>query len=123
MKLENEDIRFIDRYLIKEGVVYADIRYEMVDHIAFAVEEKMEAQQASFYYAFKAYMAANKKAIMKNNNGRSFLSFAEVKRFGGFLLKPKMLLVLLAFLGVNYFLKDLKIIEENLKYFRIGFFL
>lgn len=122
MRLEQEDILFIDRYLEKEGVAYADIRYEMVDHIASAIEEKMEVQQASFHYAFKAYMAANKKAIMKNNNGRSFLSFTEVKRFVGFLLKPQMLLVLVIFLGVNYFLKDLSIVEENQKYFKISIF-
>ncbi|ESU29979.1 hypothetical protein FLJC2902T_04640 [Flavobacterium limnosediminis JC2902] len=77
MKLEKEDISFIDNYLKKEGITYSDIRYEMVDHIASAVEEKMEVQQASFYYAFKAYMAANKSEIIKNN--RKYILLAGYK--------------------------------------------
>jgi len=79
MKLEKEDIQFIDSYLKKEGVTFVDIRYEMVDHIASAVEEKMEVQKASFDYAFKTYMAANKKEIMKSN--KKYLQLAGNKAF------------------------------------------
>jgi len=42
MKLTQEEIQFIDDYLLKNKVKYWDIRLELVDHIANAVEDKME---------------------------------------------------------------------------------
>ena len=45
MKLSKESIQSIDSYLKHEGFVYVDIRMEMVDHVANAVEEKMEVEK------------------------------------------------------------------------------
>ena len=72
MKLSKENIQSIDNYLKHEGFIYVDIRMEMVDHIANAVEGKMEVESLNFYDAFKSYMISNKKEIMKQNKEHGF---------------------------------------------------
>ena len=66
MKLTKEYIQFIDNYLKNSEVIYYDIRMEMHDHVASAVEQKMEAENLDFYDAFKSYMVVNKKEVLKN---------------------------------------------------------
>lgn len=63
MKLTKEDIKFIDNYLKNSGVNYIDIRYEMTDHVAAAMEEK----EGDFLENFRVYMARNKKHLMQSN--------------------------------------------------------
>ena len=92
MKLTKDDIVFIDTYLKNNDVIYDDIRYEMIDHIASAVEEKMQLEQEDFYNAFKSYMLVNKKAILKNNKKRWSFSWEAIRQFLLFLVKPYMLL-------------------------------
>lgn len=48
MKLTKEEIQYIDNYLIKSKVKYWDVRVELLDHIASAVEEKIEEEGISF---------------------------------------------------------------------------
>ncbi|MGK4566582.1 hypothetical protein [Flavobacterium sp. 3HN19-14] len=91
MNLTKEDIQFIGNYLLKSEVFYADIRAEMTDHIATAVEVKMETENLDFYDAFKEYMAVNKKEILKANKGSMNLDLSVLKHFGKFLITPKML--------------------------------
>lgn len=67
MKLSNQEIQFIDQYLQKADVIFVDVRSELTDHIASAVEEKMELEQLSFYDAFKAYMVVNKKMLLASS--------------------------------------------------------
>jgi len=67
-KLTKEDIQFIDNYLIKSGVIYIDIRTEMLDHIATAVEARMQSENDCFYDAFKAYMIENKKSLLDSQS-------------------------------------------------------
>ena len=67
MKLSAENIKFIDNYLKNSEVIYYDIRMEMLDHVATAVELKMQAENIDFYDAFKSYMVVNKKEILKGN--------------------------------------------------------
>ena len=40
MSLSSENIKFIDNYLKNSEVIYYDIRMEMLDHVASAVEQK-----------------------------------------------------------------------------------
>lgn len=63
MKLTKENITFIDNYLKNSGVKYIDIRYEMIDHVAAAMEEK----EGDFLENFRVYMARNKKYLMQSN--------------------------------------------------------
>lgn len=82
IQLTKEEIRFVDAYLKQSDVIFVDIRAEMTDHIATAVERKMEAEGIDFYNAFKIYMAANKKGILASNN-KMYRDFPQV--LGSFL--------------------------------------
>lgn len=48
MKLTQQEIKFIDNYLIKNEVKYWDVRLELLDHIVSAVEDKMTNDGISF---------------------------------------------------------------------------
>lgn len=67
VKLSKDNIAFIDRYLENSGVIYADIRVEMVDHVASEIESEMEnGDDRPFYELFKDYMSAHKRQLMDN---------------------------------------------------------
>lgn len=95
MKLNKENIVFINNYLQKHDVVFVDIRAEMIDHIASAVEDKMDKEAIDFYDAFKSYMIINRKDILKGNKHSWSYSLTEIKKFALFLVKPKMLSILM----------------------------
>lgn len=59
-KLTADQIQFIDTYLAEVGVEYEDIRYEMTDHVATALEE----QDGDFMENFKVYMLQHKQALL-----------------------------------------------------------
>lgn len=104
MKLTIEQIVFIDTFLIKNEVIYVDIRQEMLDHIALALEEKMEVENQDFYDAFKGFMEQHKKEILRNNKTIRGSYWDAFRKFSLFLLKPYMLV----FGGVLFlFFKDI----------------
>ena len=76
-KLTKENIQFIENYLENSDVFYADIRMEMTDHIASAIEDEMnDGDQREFYYIFKDYMVENKARLI---NDRNFIKSANKK--------------------------------------------
>lgn len=102
MKLSTQEIHFIDNYLQKHDFVFVDIRAEMIDHIAAAVEDKMSKEAIDFYDAFKNYMITNRKDILKSNKQNWSFSFSEIKKFTQFLVRPQMLVILvLLFMASN----------------------
>lgn len=52
MKLAHYQLEHITRYINSRNICYTDIRHELTDHIASAVEHKMTDQGASFANAF-----------------------------------------------------------------------
>jgi hypothetical protein len=99
MKLTPQNIQFIDNYLTNSEVIYYDIRMEMLDHVATAVEQKMESENLDFYDAFKSYMVLNKKEILKGNKFWSIYSKDTILNFLKFLIHPIMILI-----GVSFYL-------------------
>lgn len=83
--LSKENIQFIDQYLDNSEVVYADIRMEMVDHVASEIEERIHSgDQRDFYYVFKDYMIENKSRLLNNN--KQFIKQADKKIYKTLLL-------------------------------------
>jgi len=62
-KLTEKQIQLIDTALIKAGINYIDIRIELTDHIAAALEQKDER----FEHHLKGYMLAHKRELKKLN--------------------------------------------------------
>ncbi len=98
MKLTTDNIHFIDNYLKNCEVIYYDIRMEMLDHVATAVEQKMEAENLDFYHAFKSYMVANKMEILKGNKLWPGFSKDITLNFLKFLLHPIIIVI-----GVSFY--------------------
>ncbi|MFN7044705.1 MAG: hypothetical protein ACK4M1_05875 [Flavobacterium sp.] len=106
MKLTAENIKFIDNYLKNSEVIYYDIRMEMLDHVATAVEQKMQAENLDFYDAFKSYMVVNKKEILKGNKEEGLHFKEPLKKFGLFAIQPfQIFLAICTFLLVYFFAK------------------
>jgi hypothetical protein len=103
LKLTPENITFIDNYLKNNEVIYYDIRMEMLDHVATAVEQKMEVENIDFYDAFKSYMIINKKEILKGNKEEGLHFKEPFKKFGLFLIQPFQILLAISTFSLVYF--------------------
>ena len=104
MKLSQENIQFINTYLENSNVVYIDIRYEMIDHIASGVEKMMEEKGTDFYDAFKNYMLVYKVALLKNNKTSTSLSWYVISKYLKFLVSPIMILVAFILILITRFI-------------------
>ncbi|KOS07108.1 hypothetical protein AM493_14475 [Flavobacterium akiainvivens] len=61
--ITKHEVQFIDNYLKNSGIVYEDIRYEMADHIASA----LEGMEGDFIENFTTYMVKHKAELLQNN--------------------------------------------------------
>ena len=114
MKLSKEEILIIDQYLQKNIVSFIDIRYEMLDHIALAVEQKMEFENLDFKVAFKDYMEQHKKELLKLNS--IFLKIASRKAFSillNGLFKPISLSIYFILFAFFYLIANYTEIDYN----------
>lgn len=116
--LTQENIKFIDNYLQKSEVFFVDVRAELTDHIASAVEEKMEVENIDFYDAFKDFMVHNKKEILKPKN--YFLP--SILSFGKTLYKPYNLVIGLLTITSLYFLSGISEQQNILKTIHFSLF-
>jgi len=53
MKLTNEQIAIIDETLVLNGIIYDDLKLELIDHIATDIENQLENQERNFEVALK----------------------------------------------------------------------
>jgi hypothetical protein len=53
MKLNKAQLQYIDDYLKRSGVIYWDVRTELLDHIATAIEVEMTQQEITFEEALE----------------------------------------------------------------------
>lgn len=105
MKLSKEEIQFIDNYLQQSDVVFVDVRAEITDHVASAVEEKMNLENITFYDAFKDFMVKNKKELLSRNNKFSSLYFHGFLNFIKTIYKPYNLIFIVFILFTFNYLK------------------
>lgn len=111
-KLSKENIQFIENYLENSDILYADIRMEMTDHVASAIESQMHSgDDRGFYLIFKDYMIAHKSKLLKNN--KKFIENADMsilRQIGKQLIKP---------LTIGFFLLSFLTIYKALNYIEI----
>lgn len=101
--LAKEDIQFIENYLENSEILYADIRMEMTDHVASAIEAQIQSgDDRGFYHIFKDYMVTHKSRLLENN--KKFIRNADMSIFVKLkkqLLKPlNIVLFLVSFLAI-----------------------
>lgn len=65
MKLTNEQIAIIDQNLIDKGVVYEEIKLELLDHIVTDIE--LETEESNFEVAFSKVMAKWERELEEIN--------------------------------------------------------
>ena len=104
-KLTKDDIQFIDNYLTNADVKHIDIRLEMIDHVATAIETEMQnGDKRGFYYIFKDYMLENKRKLLDDHRKflRGILNRISLELFKN-LFKPICVLVMIVvFLLLKY---------------------
>ena len=71
-KLSKENIQFIETYLNNSQIHFEDVKIELIDHVATAIEVRMnDGDQRDFYDIFKDYMVEHKAELMKRG-GKSW---------------------------------------------------
>jgi hypothetical protein len=101
-KLTTTQIALIDTALAKTGINYADIRMELTDHIATALEQ--EEGNGNFEHRLKGYILNNKKAIRKMNfAAMRVASRRSMKAFAQNMFTLRLLLITLALLAGGKF--------------------
>jgi len=121
MNLSKEELQFIETYLKNSDVVYTDIRLELTDHVASAIEVELEENPSgTFYEVFKSYMVQNKKNLLKNHEEqKKKISRKIILRFGkGFLAKEVLFLMVLAVLSPRFL--ELNFSEDTLMCVNFG---
>jgi hypothetical protein len=100
-----QQLQFIDHYLKNSGVEYVDIRTEMTDHVATALEK----QDGDFYENFRLYMLGHKSELLKNNKHFKRLATKRAfKALGKMLIKPWFIaLPFVLVYGCLYFAKTI----------------
>lgn len=114
MKLNQNQIQFIDGFLQRNDVIYVDVRAEMIDHIASGVEEKMKDEDIDFHDAFVSYVNSNLKEIFSMNKKTWQSTLPELKNYFRFFLKPKSLLSI-ALITISFFTFQETIVYTFLK--------
>jgi hypothetical protein len=116
-RLTKEEVQFIDNYLYNAGVHYIDIRCEMTDHVATAIE----SMEGDFGYNFSRYMANHKRELMASN--RDFKKKALLnagKMFFGNYKKPLFLLGTIAFIALVFLMANVVGYNQVSDIFLIG---
>lgn len=113
MQLTKEQIQKIDTFLKEINIVYDDIRFEMVDHIASEIEEKVADIPTFFAYnkletPFLRYMMSKKEVFIKSYNVQRKKAFKNtflkiISDSKELLLTPKKLFFVLLISGLILF--------------------
>ena len=114
MKLSKPQIEKINES-IKPGIYYQDIRSELVDHLASAIEKEMEDSTVSFEFALDLELKKLNLDKFQRQVLLSHHSSAFKKLFEGWLNPENFGLALLAFC-VTYFLIHIGSIEASHTY-------
>lgn len=103
MKLSLQELQFIDNYLVNSGVEFIDIRYEIADHVATA----LESMDGDFLENFKAYMLLYKSELLQNN--KLYVQAATRKAITAFfktVLKPWAFIAVAIIMCLSFYFAD-----------------
>ncbi|WP_116790395.1 hypothetical protein [Flavobacterium psychrotrophum] len=109
-KLTIRETAFIDHYLENSGVEYLDIRMEMADHVATAIEV-MEGDD--FDENFRLYMLAHKAELLANyKQFKKAATYKALKIWGKTALTPWALLMTNVIAYAGFYFGTIEGVEE-----------
>ncbi len=119
--LTTQEIQFINTYLKNSGITYIDVRLELVDHIATALETQLnEDENLSFYDGFKSYMVVNKADLLSDYELKNHNNLYEITtRFSKNVVKPEVLFYSIITIILNYYF-DFSMYVDKLKWVGVG---
>jgi hypothetical protein len=80
MKLTTEQIAKIEETLVINGLVYQDVKLELLDHIASEIEEKMSNEEISFDIVYKAVFEKWKSSLVITSSSAWLGAFFQAPR-------------------------------------------
>ncbi len=81
MKLTTEQIAQIEETLVLNGLVYQDVKLELIDHIASEIEERMSQEEISFDSVCKSVFKKWKSALIISSSYAWLGAFFKAPRF------------------------------------------
>lgn len=81
MKLTTEQIAQIEKTLVLNGLVYQDVKLEIIDHIASEIEEIMSQEEISFDSVCKSVFEKWKSALEISSSSNWLGAFFKAPRF------------------------------------------
>lgn len=81
MKLTAEQIAQIEETLVLNGLIYQDVKLEIVDHIASEIEERMSHEEISFDIVYKSVFEKWKSALEISSSYAWLGAFFKAPRF------------------------------------------
>ncbi len=81
MKLTTEQIAQIEETLVLKGLVYQDVKLEIIDHIASEIEERMSHEDISFDNVCKSVFDKWKRALVISSSFAWLGAFFKAPRF------------------------------------------
>ena len=80
MKLTTEQIAQIEETLVLNGLVYQDVKLELLDHIASEIEERLSSEEMSFDIVFKAVFEKWEQSLEISSSGNWLGAFFKAPR-------------------------------------------
>ena len=80
MKLTAQQIAQIEETLVLNGLVYQDVKLELLDHIASEIEERLSSEEMSFDIVFKAVFEKWEQSLEISSSGNWLGAFFKAPR-------------------------------------------
>ena len=134
MKLSKEQIQLINQTLISKGVVYEDVKLELIDHIASEIEREIDDNDSNFEEVFPIFLKKWEKLLKPTNNSfwlgivlvgpkivvDKWVSYSKRKYFFALIYGSFFSILLTTFFYVNHQDKVVSVVNDSI---RLLFFL
>lgn len=117
MQLTAQQIQHIDATLVYNGLVYEDLKQEILDHIATDVETKMKNEKLDFEIAFTQSMELWKEQLrpsISNEIGFNRKPFIVIKKWKKIIVKQQWISFFLAVFLCSFLAKFIDLKENSI---------
>lgn len=129
MKLTKEQIQLINQKLISKGVVYEDVKLELIDHIASDIEDHIEREDSNFEDVLPVVFKNWKKSLKPSNSPfwlgivldgpkevvDKWVSYSKQKSFFALTYSMFFSILLTTFFHVNHQDKVISVVNDSIR--------